>query len=557
MITHIYSLAKIDMAYELFEKMCRVYRNILEKVTMDWLYDKHTWEMNQILKFEDCIKNVDCRTSNDPVIIVKNPDTGEYICGGISDYRDRSTAKFWRNGISQWDMLKTGTLELPFPHGKRIRMENVYSVTISWGKNHIGCGNKQSITLHEGLCYMIPDLSEIEEFYFAIQTVYCDPSTSKKKSDVLFFKGSTLLTKVKNVSAIATGNQYNGDIYYAKRKNRVYTHYIRDINNNIYIIGKSDKDKLACNVYRHEAITKIVNDVVDKAKEEGIYRFYFSSNSSTQGTVLESYLTRFYKPVKIDNYFSDDETYNYYIDVDINDINLIAFLKYYGTSGFAIYGIELDNYLPYLPYESEDSWYYNSVPQMLFHKNVLNNALESNCNETEDALMLSLEKLRKHSSTVQEQVVFKLFIRLLPDVMEYHNPYHDWAKKEYQAEKDYLLAENKLNCVWKGEFQMYKIAKELYDDAQYQYHCDWLGRQSLDVYIPSISVGIEYQGIQHYEPVDHFGGENAYLHRVELDNQKRQLCAANNVKLIEWRYDSPLTKNGLSKKIKNIIKETI
>ena len=44
---------------------------------------------------------------------------------------------------------------------------------------------------------------------------------------------------------------------------------------------------------------------------------------------------------------------------------------------------------------------------------------------------------------------------------------------------------------------------------------------------------------------------------MELDNQKRQLCAANNVKLLEWRYDSPLTKNGLNKEINKIIKETI
>lgn len=102
---------------------------------------------------------------------------------------------------------------------------------------------------------------------------------------------------------------------------------------------------------------------------------------------------------------------------------------------------------------------------------------------------------------------------------------------------------------------MYKMTKELYPDAVYQYHCEWLGRQSLDVYIPSISVGIEYQGIQHYEPVEHFGGKHAYLHRVELDNQKRQLCATNKIKLLEWKYNSPLTKSALSKRIKELITE--
>ena len=127
------------------------------------------------------------------------------------------------------------------------------------------------------------------------------------------------------------------------------------------------------------------------------------------------------------------------------------------------------------------------------------------------------------------------------------------ARTLYFEEKQFLVDNNQLNVVWKGEYEMYLLAKKLYPDALYQYHSEWLGRQSLDVYIPSISVGIEYQGIQHYEPIEHFGGENAYLHRVELDNQKRQLCADNNVKLLEWRYDSPLTKNGLNKQIKHLL----
>lgn len=518
---------------------------------MNWLYDKDTWETSQILKFEHCLREVDLRTSDDPTIIMKNADTDEYVRGGINDYRNKDTSAFWRDGISQWDMKKTGTLILPFPENKKIRIENVHSVIITWGKNHIDWGDKQSATLHRGLCHMIPDLEEMEDLHFAIQTVYCDPSTSKKKSDVLFFEGSTLSAEVKDISAM--GDHHYGNVYYAKKKKGIYTHYVRDFENNTYIIGKSKQAKLNCEIQRYESIKKITEKIVAKSKEDGLYRFYYYSNPSTQGTVLESYLSRHCNPVKVENYFYDDETCNYYVDVDINDINLIAFLKHYGSSSFAIYGIEIDDYLPYLPYESEDNWYYNSITKMEFHKKVLSNAVETNPTQTENELMLSLENLRNRSRDVQEHVLFELFRRLLPDAMEYHNPYYDWAKQEYHTEKNYLLAENKLKSIWKGEFQMYKMTKELYPDAIYQYHCEWLGRQSLDVYIPSISVGIEYQGIQHYEPIEHFGGKHAYLHRVELDNQKRKLCAANHVKLLEWKYDSPLTKNSLNKKIGKIV----
>ena len=52
---------------------------------------------------------------------------------------------------------------------------------------------------------------------------------------------------------------------------------------------------------------------------------------------------------------------------------------------------------------------------------------------------------------------------------------------------------------------LFKVVKKEYPDALYQYHSEWLGRQSLDIYIPSLRIGIEYQGIQHYEAVDYFG----------------------------------------------------
>ena len=78
---------------------------------------------------------------------------------------------------------------------------------------------------------------------------------------------------------------------------------------------------------------------------------------------------------------------------------------------------------------------------------------------------------------------------------------------------------------------------EKYPDTLYQYRPEWLGRQSLDLYIPSLQTAIEYQGIQHYLPVEFFGGEDALDKRQELDRQKKALCNENAVRLIEWPYD--------------------
>ena len=87
----------------------------------------------------------------------------------------------------------------------------------------------------------------------------------------------------------------------------------------------------------------------------------------------------------------------------------------------------------------------------------------------------------------------------------------------------------------------------LYPDTLYQYRPDWLGRQSLDLYIPSLRTAIEYQGIQHYLPVDFFGGEEALSQRRDLDSVKKELCTANSVQLIEWPYSVDPTEKNVRK----------
>ncbi|MCF0126431.1 MAG: hypothetical protein HUJ68_11905 [Clostridia bacterium] len=51
---------------------------------------------------------------------------------------------------------------------------------------------------------------------------------------------------------------------------------------------------------------------------------------------------------------------------------------------------------------------------------------------------------------------------------------------------------------------------------------------------------IEYQGIQHYEPVDRFGGKKGLFRQKYNDNQKRIYCAKKDIPLIAIPYwDEP------------------
>ncbi len=68
------------------------------------------------------------------------------------------------------------------------------------------------------------------------------------------------------------------------------------------------------------------------------------------------------------------------------------------------------------------------------------------------------------------------------------------------------------------------------------YKSEWLGRQHIDIFLPSFNIGIECNGIQHYEPIEKFGGEKAFKRGIELDIKKRKLCLDNNVFLYEIPY---------------------
>lgn len=77
---------------------------------------------------------------------------------------------------------------------------------------------------------------------------------------------------------------------------------------------------------------------------------------------------------------------------------------------------------------------------------------------------------------------------------------------------------------------------------QRQKKFEWLGRQSLDFYLPDYNVAIECQGIQHFEEREHFGGKQSFDERVKRDNLKKNLCLKHNIRLLyyaNYKYNFP------------------
>ena len=87
---------------------------------------------------------------------------------------------------------------------------------------------------------------------------------------------------------------------------------------------------------------------------------------------------------------------------------------------------------------------------------------------------------------------------------------------------------------WKLEEEITKFLEDNNITYIRQKRFKWLGQQSLDVYIPSANIAIECQGIQHFKPINYFGGIKAFKYRKKLDKQKSVLCQKNGVKLLYY-----------------------
>lgn len=69
-------------------------------------------------------------------------------------------------------------------------------------------------------------------------------------------------------------------------------------------------------------------------------------------------------------------------------------------------------------------------------------------------------------------------------------------------------------------------------DIIHHYKAKWLEKQHIDIFIKDINTAIEYQGEQHYKPVERFGGAAALKTNIKRDNIKLHKCLQNKIILI-------------------------
>ena len=287
--------------------------------------------------------------------------------------------------------------------------------------------------------------------------------------------------------------------------------------------------------------------------------FLFPESFVSQFFVILEVCRRAEKICPVRNLFPDEDKVHYlavFSKENMDDVLLMYHLLYTNSSedlygGYSLYDYSLPWYQshlmeegvvlrsPYLPdalakYQGNLPYYHNPAKTVYVRRNI-GHILECGYFGSE------LEFF--HALTTDVMPVFQWWYR---DLMLYEEK--DGLRTNWRLERTKirtsLTADGVIRPKWKHELTLFRAVREKYPDTLYQYRPEWLGRQSLDLYIPSIRTAVEYQGVQHYLPVEFFGGEEALSGRQALDQRKKQLCAENGVCLVEWPYSiDPTPRN--------------
>jgi len=138
---------------------------------------------------------------------------------------------------------------------------------------------------------------------------------------------------------------------------------------------------------------------------------------------------------------------------------------------------------------------------------------------------------------------------------EVENPFLELVE-ELLREAENLLRERhglpRIGEGWVSEMLMFRLIQQRFVDTELHAQPDWLRPQHLDCFIPSVRVAFEFQGLQHFEPVAVFGGEEGLAKTRQRDLLKAKKCADNGVALIYWTHAESLTSEVLLAKLSSL-----
>lgn len=467
-------------------------------------------------------------------------NNGKIDIGGVTDYCYQSkTGTFVWNATS-WNLI----------------LENVHSYYVFAKTNHdcFLCINSM----------VLPEKEELEDIYIAASIKHeskCE-FVIYHKDRIIFHKDSIypeLFVSFDDMNARTTFARYVR--YSSLIDNDVYHNYLFSFDDlKEYQLDDSQHIPSAYFDYRQSRLdwTRFRKDV--RPDSDRICIFLHLTNSKTS-QIVQEFIKGADSIETLPNIFDDDPTVNLKVTY-INRPKDVRFLYYcMGVDsqqfGVAVFGIPVDQLEQgtlnnqheqryFLKNNNVDIMFMKKLVRELFLKcheeqkvNLLPKHIYLNCISSHDMDVYVYQHLRDGFSG--KYAVPEYYLRKSKDFADEKIKYKEIFQK--------IASEGNYSTKWVSEYTLFQLIQKEYPDAIYQYHSDWLGLQSLDIFVPSIHTGIEYQGKQHYFPIQLYGGEKGLEYNRIRDERKRVLCKENGVTLIEWKYNEPISIMVLKQKI--------
>jgi hypothetical protein len=112
----------------------------------------------------------------------------------------------------------------------------------------------------------------------------------------------------------------------------------------------------------------------------------------------------------------------------------------------------------------------------------------------------------------------------------------------------------KIGDHWVSETMLHRFVCDALPgiEVKKHYRPPFLEGLELDLYIPDFLVGIEYQGEQHFMPIEQWGGEAALHDQQERDSRKGRLCKTAGVHLLYFDFEDELSSELVVKRLRKV-----
>lgn len=108
----------------------------------------------------------------------------------------------------------------------------------------------------------------------------------------------------------------------------------------------------------------------------------------------------------------------------------------------------------------------------------------------------------------------------------------------------------------KGAKELLAIVKKLYpfQRVELEHNVAKHGALFIDIYLPRLKIGFEYDGQQHFEYSEHFhGSRENFIKAKRRDAEKDQRCEEEEITLIRVAYNEELTEELVLTKLEEAI----